>query len=208
MADLTRDAVRSLIMKILVDNFKQQHTTRVMAIAHTAFGAGYFDEIVKAHSDGNRLFLVAIADDAVCGFVLARLLAADGSSELLKGDAACLPRHMKLADKEGKLGVIQSIAVAPSMQGRGVGRALLTAAEDSLRALDGEGILVPAWKHGQQINISGVLRGAGYQVCGEIAQYWRADCDARQFQCPVRETEYVCSMVVYFKSNLEIASMK
>jgi GNAT superfamily N-acetyltransferase len=173
-------------------------------IAAKTFGADFLQTTETVDEDTKILAACDPSTGGVIGFATARKLGKGMLRLLLKMEEPLpVPQDVAECDDVGAVGVIQSIAVDPEFQGRGMGTKLLAQSEKMISAEACSVALVPAWKYDGTVGIHGILNKAGYQEWVEIKEYWKEDCDRGAFLCPKRTGGCVCSVVFYRKTLLK-----
>ncbi|HJS85600.1 MAG TPA: GNAT family N-acetyltransferase [Acetobacteraceae bacterium] len=173
-------------------------------VAAQTFGADFLQTTEKVDEDTRILAAQEPSTGGIIGFVTARKLGKKMVSSILKTKEPFTgPHDITVCDDVGAVGVIQSIAVDPEFQGRGIGTKLLAQSEKIISAEACSVAIVPAWKYDDTVNIHGILSKAGYKEWIEIKQYWKEDCDKSAFVCPQRTVGCMCSVVFYRKTLLK-----
>lgn len=154
---------------------------------------------------GRPALLSAYVDGSFAGFSISYLLQAGKFQEVVLEGHPLPPsiNDVLYADNLGTLGVLKTVAVDPSLQGRGVGTALIKEGEKRLSKVGASLIVVPAWERADgNLNIGGVLEHLGYTSSAKIEYFWKQDCDAGSFVCPERTKckECVCHVILFRKA--------
>jgi predicted N-acetyltransferase YhbS len=186
---------------VRVLGYQPKHRAAVLQIISETLGAGYLMDIDSVVRKPNVKAFVAVSDERVKAFAFGFVCEPTELQSILTPHTLPLPLDVKYADDSGRLAVIQTVAVAPSLQGRGVGRTLMETLESALKKSKAELIVTPAWSVRGAVNLAGTLRKLGHVEWETIANYWKAQCDADAFRCPARTDSCVCD-VVWFKKTL------
>jgi len=182
----------------------KRHWPQIRAVATSVFGPGYFKDIQQELKDGEKNFVIAVRhknDDAVIGFAAGYILPENELTKLLGGLPVSLNSELKAQDVDGTIGVLKSIAVLKEYHGRGVGYGLFLEAQNRLKALGANSVVVPAWKSRSKFNLNGILEKFGYSLLYTNPTYWASGCDAKEFICPER-TEKGCHCQAVFYSKI------
>jgi len=172
----------------------------ILDLSSPLFGEGYVNDIREFINSKKAVAVVAIEDTSPVGFILGKHCDESEAKVLIKNTEK-LPADINNSDKEGTLGVIQTLGVASSRQGRGIGEGLFVYAESYLKKLGVKTIVVPAWNNGEKINISGLLKHFSYTHFFSDPNYWKAKCENEKFHCPSKiGDECACSVEFYKKS--------
>jgi len=178
----------------------KRHRAELRAIATSVFGPGYFKDIEEELQQSDGRFVLAVRprrQREVIGFAAGYLLPANTLVSLLGATKADLTAELLAQDSEGTIGVLKSIAVLESQQGKGVGHALFSEAEKRLKNLGANSVLVPAWKTSARFNLQNILSKKEYKHVFSNRTYWRASCDAGEFKCPARIDACGCEALFY-----------
>lgn len=189
--------------RLLPVDIREAADEDVNDILHTsgnAFGFGYVD---PAHlvNDDRHFAVVAHVEKEFAGFCFGHLLDADGVADLVGTDVGILPDDIRLADAQGRLGVLKSIAIRRKFRGHGVGARLVAEAERRLKTLGAGCIVVPAWKVGAEIPIANLLRRADYAEWLSNDRYWRDSCEAGAFKCVAFDGACRCAATFFRKGR-------
>lgn len=101
------------------------------------------------------------------------------------------------SDKNGKIGIMQTICVSTQTRHRGVGRGLFEYTQQNLERFAPAMILAPAWTVGGKMSASRLLTSLGYSESIVIGDYWKTDCDRGAFDCPSRTSACNCKMTLF-----------
>lgn len=182
----------------IIRRFEAQDIVPALAIAETAFGANYISAHDLEGDTGLQAF-VAVADRTVVGFGLVKATSASRTLNKL-GD---LPLDVNLAVHDGKVALIQTVAVHAEHRRHGIGEALLLSMQDFLEKLGKRLIVVPAWKNKNGVSLAGILARNAYEPFMLFKRYWKDSCDRKEFACPSRTREDTCGCdAVWYKKAL------
>lgn len=202
-----RDASRviSMMEKLSITHINEE-IAQALRVADETLGKGYVSSKNFDINYGSPVILGAWKGNEFAGFIIAFLLKKGAAREIVfEGDQNVeISTDVMLADEDGVLGVIKTVGVAPNLQGHGIGTTLISQTEKQLKKLGARTIVIPAWENGDgNINIGGVVTHLGYRLESKIEGFWKADCDAGNFNCPEGRPggRCVCS-AVFFSKNL------
>ena len=144
--------------------------------------------------------VVCIEDeDEVIGFAHGSVLPKDGLGDFLEHRLSTIPDDLTIADVQGVLGVIQTVAVAPEHRGQHIGTKLLTIAHDKVVGLGGDK-LVATFKRGpDSSDIEGIMQRLGFEFWTRLESYWRKRCDRGEFRCAHRTERCNCQALFFRK---------
>ncbi|MEX0748517.1 MAG: GNAT family N-acetyltransferase [Candidatus Saccharimonadales bacterium] len=98
---------------------------------------------------------------------------------------------------EGRVGLIDQVAVDPSHQGQGLGTTLI---QSGLRWLQAAGVtqsVTFAQVHRDSCPLAGALEANGGRMVGEIANFWTTAYQAEDWQCQHCEADCHCQARLY-----------
>lgn len=190
------------LARVRIRKYEPKYRAAVLDILGTTFGQGYLGGIDAAASRRRAQALVALRHGKVRGFAYGFIAEKRELKSILKGRDCQPTPDVRHADEAGTLGVIQTIAVGPKVQRRGVGTAMFLKLERALLRDGAEVIIVPAWRYDDQVNLRGVLDTARYQEWSTIPGFWKTECDQREFHCAAREGDHCrCDVICYRKTS-------
>ncbi|QJE73373.1 GNAT family N-acetyltransferase [Aerophototrophica crusticola] len=179
-----------------------RHGAAVERIAGEALGEGYFTDLAAIAARDGVMFLVATGPEGVVGFAYAWMVPRGRLAvELPRLAEAGFPDDVRALDGEGRVAIVQTIAVSSAMRGRGIASRLFGAVEGRLAGLGAGVFLVPAWCDGTRTNLEGVLVKGGYRHLADIGAYWKEGCDAGAFRCPARGEVCRCGVRFFLKRS-------
>lgn len=189
--------------KMLPTEIKDFDETFLNDILHTssnAFGHGYIDD-THIKNDDQNFAIVSLVDGEFSGFCFGYVEEADSIHSFVGCSTGVLPDDVRMADKNGSLGVIKTIVIREKYRGHGIGTKLIEAAEQKLSERKSECIVVPAWSHNDNVNIEGVLKNSDYAAWIENKDYWKEGCENRDFECVRYDGKCNCSVKFYRKGR-------
>lgn len=187
------------IKKVKIKRYRSKHCGAVLDLLNSTLGEGYLSNVNQVASQKGTIAYVAIESNCVRAFSYGYLAHQGYLSELTQGKGALPTPELKVADKNGTLGVIQTVSVDDKMQGRGIGTLIFNRIERRLWYKGATAIVVPAWQIGTVINMEGILKSSGFTSWSRIALYWKEECDRNAFKCLARSNQCVCNAVFYRK---------
>ena len=129
----------------------------------------------------------------------ATVVSSSGLAQLLPTDQAGVLQRTRLLNVVPKVGLIRSLAVTPTLRGRGVGTQLVDGVIEWYRALGVSAALCIGWKTAHGCHIDGVMQTTRFVASEEIPAFWTADSEARGYSCPACGHPCACSAVVYLQ---------
>jgi ribosomal protein S18 acetylase RimI-like enzyme len=184
-----------------VEDAEKEHITQIVAIGNKELGEGFlnYQEVMDMTLDTNAYICkVALSKNKVLGFCLCKIVPQDDLCNYLRVSNADLPKYINCADK---IGVIKTIAVCDSFQGRGIGYALTFAGYNELSKRDIQAICSIAWTNDGVTNAKGVLSAVGLRPHNEIKSFWGNDSLEHGYNCPAcGAPPCECSAILYFKA--------
>lgn len=188
------------ILDIYIHEAQQEDLNDILHTSGNAFGYGYV-EPEQLSNDAFHYAIVAHVKDEFAGFCFGELLEAGSVSDVIRQNVPILPDDVKIADQAGKLGLLKTLAVRRKFREHGIGTQLLHAAEKTLIKRGASCIIVPAWEVDNKTPIRNLLLRSDYAQWLKHDHYWRAQCDAKQFECIARSEECRCSVTFYRKGR-------
>jgi ribosomal protein S18 acetylase RimI-like enzyme len=158
-----------------------------LAVFDEGLGPGYLIaadlRALVAADESEAGVYVALADGAVAGAALVDRAPVDVVARIsAEAGAAGHPRPDLATRRVGRL---RTGAVRPPYRRRGIGRALMEARLDRLRATGCTAVVALAWLSGDRDTSVGLLRAHGLERVAEIPGYWQADPPDSGPPCPV-----------------------
>ena len=188
--------------QIQIRNAEKADINHIIGTADAVFGDGY-TEIDQIANDEKKYAIVANVNGQFAGFCCGNILDADKLEDLVKKDLGVVPDDIRIANCEGKLGLIKTIAVNERFGSNGIGTRLLKDAEQKLIGLGATCIIVPAWKVGGKTPIKNLLERFSYKEWIENDTYWKKDCENQKFECISFCESCQCSVVFYRSYQLK-----
>lgn len=161
-------------------------------IMDVQIGHGQLEVTLDALSeDGPGFALVAVVDRTVAGLCLCSVMKPGSIARALRSG---LPDVLRAR----RIGLLDTVAVAPGMTGRGLGSALVDEARARFRARKVRVWATAAWKSPEGVTVSTILARAGMQPFTEVPDFWREASLSQGFRCPACGTPpCTCSAVMY-----------
>lgn len=156
---------------IRIQPLNPSHLRELLELADGAFGAGYLtsDAVARCIDDPERVAWVALAGEALAGFLLGRLGTPD-------------PRWLDGPVGSGfRAGILQTIAVSPHYMRRGIGTALTGHFTGELAA-QCEAFYSVCWERGDAPFMR-ILDRAGWKPVKRLPGYWAEDSLQEGFVC-------------------------
>lgn len=174
---------------------------QVRLVADRVLGTGYFGKSSEIVREPNTHMLVCVDKDDLLGFSHGRLLPKRGLRDYLEHRVDFVPDSLDSADNTGAFGVIQSLAVAPEHQGKGVGSGLLSRLHDLLVG-HGADKIIASFKHGPSSTpIHGIMKRMGFEFWLRLETNFRDRCNEGEFACPDRTDQCNCD-ALFFRKNI------
>ena len=159
------------------------HYSGYVALINSQLGEDYMTvrDFEAMAADAQALIFAAVErtdGDKVLGVVTGRMLDKDSALSLLKIQPEQLPEYAKNSQY---IGILKTIAVSPSSQGRGVGSALVRTLLDALAQAGVDSVACVAWQYhdaerGAVENVRGLMDSFGFHCCASIRDYWAEEC--------------------------------
>ncbi len=172
----------------------------VMALADRVLGTGYFSAPPENLATGQSCFYVCISPaDEVAAFAYGEVLPADGLNAFLENRVAEIPADLAKADSEGVIGVIETVAVAPEHQGKGLGTKLLSILHDQLVGLGGDKLIASFKRGPSSRSVDKVMAKHGFEPWLELDSYLKDRCNSGEFGCVDRTEQCNCKALFFQK---------
>jgi GNAT superfamily N-acetyltransferase len=183
------------------EDYSPHWQAKVTALADRAFGKGYFPRPSEIAREPQTCFHVCVTpDQEIAGFVRGRLLPEGGLDDFIEHRLEEIPEDLAKADAAGALGVIRTIAVDPAYRGKGIGTTLLQIVHDSLVGLGADKLIVTFKRGPRDSRVEGIMAQLGFREWVRLETYWKARCDAGEFDCVHRTNGCECEAVFYQKA--------
>jgi len=139
------------------------------------------------------------------GFCACYMLPASALANFLgKPDLKGISDSLQQADRNGTVGVVQTICVAEGLRRRGIGRDLLRKAEQYLSCYNPTVVMAPAWRVKDKVNAEELLSSSNFKESHQFPDFWKGQCEANSFVCPKKPAGGACgcSMSLFVKGPL------
>lgn len=179
--------------------------------ALAVMGSGLGDEYVSAEElesyagDADKTALVAKDGQVVAGAATARIFnGADDFLDSLPQDMAeplraCLPGL-----ESNRVGLIKSVAVHRSMQGRGIATRLVRESTERLWSLGATVIVSIGWTDDEGCHIQGVFESQRFMACADIPDFWLHDSTDKGYSCPTCGSPCRCTARIFTKQRTDL----
>jgi len=183
-----------------IHNLTVNHIPIVLNIAATELGSDYLTEqdFLEVLDADDGFCMISITDNIVSGFSICKIFGPDKIDEMLAlpdcGERNALNTHRTI-------GLLDSVAVAQEMKGKGIGSELIDVCCKELAARGADVLCAMAWKDvNGNANIGNLLKKTGMSPSIEIMGYWnRFVASPEGHDCPVCGRPCKCSAVLYMK---------
>lgn len=183
------------------EDYSPRWQDKVSALSDRVFGNGYFARPSEiAQEPGSCLYVCISSDEEVIGLVYGRVLPQHGLEEFLEHRVEDIPEDLKAADASGALGVIQSVAVAPEHQGKGIGTKLLRAVHDGIVGQGADKLIVTFKRGPVDANVDGMMKALGFERWTKLPTYFKERCEQGAFACMHRRNGCSCEAIFYRKA--------
>ena len=173
---------------------------QVREVADDVLGAGYFGKSSEIAREPNTHLIVCIDNNQLLGFAHGRLLPKRGLRDFLEQRVDFVSNDFDEADLAGAFGVIQSIAVAPDHQGKGVGTGLISRLHDLLVG-HGADKMIASFKSGPSSSpIEGIMQRMKFEYWLRLETTFRERCNQGKFVCGDRTDKCNCEAIFYQKT--------
>jgi ribosomal protein S18 acetylase RimI-like enzyme len=194
----TQDVRVSDLNPTLERDLRRLHLTTFGALPSPMAEGLNLDEVSIVTTDGGKL-----AGHAY-GYIIPP---GDMVTYALSDHIIPLPQDYTRADREGTLGFLDSMAIAPDYRGYGLG-AKMTAKFVSAMADNGAtAILTQAWKNPTGVPLAKILEKLNFRPLAEIDKIWENDAP-EELHCPYCGPKCRCGAVIYGLSPLALVSSR
>ncbi len=184
-----------------IEAYTPRWQAKVSALAERIFGAGYFRSASELPQATDSCFLVCISpDEEVTGFVYGRVLPQGGLQEFLEQKIKDIPEDLMVADAQGALGVVQSVAVAAEFRAKGIGTKLLRAVHDGIVGLGADKLIVTFKRGPVEASVDAIMGRLGFEQWAKLPTYFKESCDQGAFICIHRHNGCTCEAILYRKA--------
>jgi len=185
---------------ITIRDLKITDISSALNIAFAELGSDYLTEqdFLDALNTDGGFCKISITDNIVSGFSICKIFGPDKIDEML-----ALPNsdERNALSVHKTIGLLDSVAVAQEIKGKGVGSELISACCKELAARGADVLCAMAWKDvNGNANISDLLKKTGMSPSIEIRGYWnRFVTSPDGHDCPICGRPCRCSAVLYMK---------
>jgi len=170
----------------------------LLAISSQTLGEGYVQHIIDNDSKSStNVFLAAILDGKPIAYCYAYIVDVESWEDVTKGNKIKIPIDVRHCLSNGCLGVIQTIAVSPKYQGRGVASKLVKETMRQLSQKGALGFVSIAWRNLDKINIKNVLERSGFNEFDQVEKFWHKESLKEGYECPSCGNPCECSAIMY-----------
>lgn len=176
----------------------------LLNIAEQQLGDAYINrDDLDRPKDG--IALSARIGDRVVGFGTAKIVDSRAFYSKFEPFFTQDPTKLRSLDRrlprEGKVGLVASVAVLAGYTGRGVGSMLVARCIQELRNKGVSVLVATAWHSTKGINAESIMHNEGFQRILDVPDFWRDDSIRNNYSCPVcGAPPCVCSAAVYVRS--------
>lgn len=183
-----------------IAKYDRSYLNDILHTSTNAFGSGYVDHNSILKNDRSYA-IVALVDGEFAGYCFGYIEEPKSINALIGQDLPVLPDDVRMADEEGVLGVLKTVAVRGKFRGHGVGHQLVAAAEKELKDLKAECIVVPAWTIGEKTSMRNMLVSNDYTEWVNTPDFWQKNCEQRKFECTSFKQDRCQCSVSYFRKG-------
>ena len=181
-----------------INSLTENDFAEVLSIANDAFGDDYIckSTLFEYLSNDKGIGLVSRVNGTIVGFSLSRICELHELSSLVLSASEWFDEQFA---ENTPVGVINSIAVHPNYQKKGVGSGLIEKSVEKLSRVS-KNLLSVCWEHNNTVNLASILNRFGFDPIHKIEQYWYNDSILKDYSCkfcgrpPCR-----CNAVLYVK---------
>ena len=138
----------------------------------------------------------------LAGFTQGRLFSPGGLREHLEYRIGEISPEIDQADRDGVLGVIETVAVAPAFRRRGIARKLLEILHDKLIGMGADKLIITFKRGPSASNVDGLMTQFGFAPWTRLPSYWKERCENRGFLCVDWDGTCKCEASLYHKTVL------
>lgn len=183
-----------------IAEYGEENREDLIALADAVLGKEFFRNPSQVGRSSNSCVFVALdKDDALVGFIRGRLLAADGLRDFMENRLLEVPEDIADADKDGTLGVIETVVVDPSRQRQGIGTKLLLVIHDTIIGLGADKLIVTFKRGPREGHVDQLMGKLDFQYWTKLPTYWKERCERGEFVCAGRDVRCNCEAVLYRK---------
>lgn len=160
-----------------IEEYRSSLQDEVAALTDSIFGEGFFEGPGEDWRNPDTLALVAIEGEEVVGFASGRLLPEDGLAGFLDQQIDDVPADIAEADSKGRLGVIESVAVAEEHRGSGIGTKLLRVLHDHIVGYGADKLIITFRRGPSSSRVKDLMERLGYEFWTSMDSYWKTPGD-------------------------------
>lgn len=171
-------------MSLVIKKLEKRLIPDLLKIANQCFGNGFFTakQTEKLLQKQTPCF-VLFQNKMLVGFVFVH--------------NNFVPFSAYLGKQKKPIGILQSIAILPSMQNRGMGKLLLKHTLDYLKSNNYQSVIYPAWKESNRHFIKH-LKKMGFEKIREVKNYWEKDSLEKHYACQrCGNPPCLCTLSIY-----------
>ncbi len=180
---------------------------RVVSLLGEALGECYVDlaAVQEAIAPDSRSACLVVVDreNRLLGAVTYYLVSKESICRFLPNGQDDIAERLRLLWCNHAVGLLRSIAVAPSYRGRGVATQLTEAGLKWCASEGATAMLAFAWDPPAGSQFAGVLKHSGFCPVMTIDNYWTNDSAAKGYDCPACGAVCHCGAVVYSRALLD-----
>ena len=186
--------------RYFVRETKAEDFAEIRAIADKQLGKNYLvaadlQRILQRHTATFSLSAVERASGSVVGYCLSSSVDYKVAEQICRRDVSelhgtTLPVY------------IETLAVDPQHNGKGIGSQLISATMERCREHGVGALFGSAWKQRNKINVGNLLLRNGFRQLEEIPDYWLEQSIREGFICPECGNPCHCSCVLFIKNDL------
>lgn len=178
--------------KIRIANL--QDAEKILAISHQVLGENYLT--LGALQETKKQFLVAEKNEQIIGFAGLHFVSVAYLRYLLKKHPIQLPD----LNEEMLLCKMNTLAVLPEFQRRGIGKQLHLARLELAENLGYKHFFLMAWKHPQQgIQAEKLLLQTNFEKVIELPNFWYQESLLQHYECAACGNPCGCTAVLFLR---------
>ncbi|URK17250.1 GNAT family N-acetyltransferase [Thalassospira sp. GO-4] len=189
------------VLDCQIVRYESEYLNDILHTSANAFGNGYIDR-TAIKNDTEHYAVVALVNGEFAGYCFGKVEPAHSIKHLTKLNMAVLPDDVRVADEDGNLGTIKTIAVRRKFRGHGIGTKLIKFSENELKERGSTCLIVPAWTVEGKTPIKSLLLHNDYAEWAENNCYWKEECEAKKFECISYGERCHCSVKFYRKGRI------
>lgn len=171
-------------MSLVIKKLEKTAIPSLLKIADQCFGNGFFTiEQTELLVQKQTPLFVLLKNKILIGFVFAH--------------SDSTPFSAYLDRQKKQIGILQSIAVLPSLQNKGMGKLLLNHILEYFKLKNYQSVIYPAWKENNPHFIKH-LKKIGFKKIKEIKNYWKKDSLEKNYTCKrCGNPPCLCTLSIY-----------